>query len=187
MKKVLIISLTVLIIAISVIGLVSCDDNYFPAPPWTDIKDIKTLSAVLGGQYALPVDENLLIISVWGEKYHKSYKAKYYNSVTSAQVAGQIDGFNYSINMLKGIIDYDYCTREYDEVAIMFGDTGEGVGARVVPGIGVINRNITYEFFYKRLFYQVEFTIPGSEEPNLERVNEAKESARQLISKFMFY
>lgn len=86
MKKVLIISLTVLIIAISVIGLVSCDDNYFPSPPWTDIEDIKTLSAVLGGQYALPVEENLLIISVWGEKYHKYYRARYYESVTEAYI-----------------------------------------------------------------------------------------------------
>lgn len=187
MKKVLIISLVVLIIAIGAMGLVSCEDNYVPAPPWTDIKDVKTLSAVIGSEYALPVDENLLIISVWGEKYHKSYKAKYYDSVTKAIVTGQFNGFNYSINMIKGIIDYDYCTREYDEVAIMFGDTDEGVAARVVPSVGVINRNITYEFFYKRLFYQVELTIPESKEPSLERVNEAKESARKLISEFMFY
>lgn len=187
MKKVLIISLTVLIIAISVIGLVSCDDNYFPSPPWTDIEDIKTLSAVLGGQYALPVEENLLIISVWGEKYHKYYRARYYESVTEAYILGFIDGFNCTINILKGTIDYDYCTREYDEAAIMFGDTGEGVGARVVPGTGVINRNITCEFFYKRLFYQVEFEIPESKEPSLERVNEAKESAIKYISNFMFY
>lgn len=187
MKKVLIISLVALIIAIGAVGLVSCDNNYVPAPPWTDIKDIKTLSAVIGGQYALPVDENLLTISVWGEKYHKSYKAKYYDSVTKANVTGQINGFNYSINMLKGIIEYDYCTREYDEVAIMFGDTDEGVGARLVPSMGVINRNITCEFFYKGLFYQVELTIPESKEPSLERVNEAKKSARKLISDFMFY
>lgn len=187
MKKVLIISLVALIIAIGAVGLVSCDDNYVPAPPWTDIKDIKTLSTVIGGQFALPVDENLLIISVWGEKYHKSYKAKYYDSVTKANVTGQINGFNYSINMLKGIIEYDYCTREYDEVAIMFDDTDEGVGVRLVPSMGVINRNITCEFFYKGLFYQVEFEIPESKEPSLERVNEAKESAIKFISSFRFY
>lgn len=187
MKKIFIFAIVVLVIAIGVMALVSCDDNYVPAPPWTDIKDIKTLSAVLGDQYAFPVDENLFQISVWGEKYHKSYKAKYYDSVTKANVTGQINGFNYSINMLKGIIDYDYCTREYDEVLIKFGDTEEGVSMRVVPGAGVINRNITCEFFYKRLFYQVEFTIPESKEPDLERVIETKEAAMKYISKFMFY
>lgn len=152
MKKVLIFSVIVLIVAIGVIGLVSCDDNYVPAPPWTDIKDMKTLSAVLGGQYALPVDENLLIISVWGEKYHKYYRARYYESVTEAYILGFIDGFNCTINILKGTIDYDYCTREYDEVSIKFGDTEESVSMRVVPGAGVINRNITCEYFARVCF-----------------------------------
>lgn len=187
MKKVLIFSVIVLIVAIGVIGLVSCDDNYVPAPPWTDIKDMKTLSAVLGGQYALPVDENLLIISVWGEKYHKYYRAKYYDTVTEAKIVGVFNEYNCTINILKGTIDYDYCTREYDEVSIKFSDTEESVSMRVVPGAGVINRNITCEFFYKSLFYQVEFEIPESKEPSLERVNEAKESAIKYISNFMFY
>lgn len=187
MKKILIIGIVILVIAIGVISLVSCDDNYIPVPPWTDIKDIKTLSAVLGGQYALPVDENLLIISVWGEKYHKYYRAKYYDTVTEAKIVGLFDEYTCTINILKGTIDYDYCTREYDEISIKFSDTEEGVGARVVPATGVINRNITCEFFYKRLFYQVEFTIPESKEPDIERVNEAKESAIKFISNFMFY
>lgn len=187
MKKVLIIGIVVLVVAISVVALVSCDDVYIPTPPSTDIKDVKTLSAILGGQYALPVEENLLIISVWGEKYHKYYRARYYESVKEAYILGFIDGFNCTINILKGVIDYDYCTREYDEVLIKFGDTEESVNVRVVPGTGVINRNITCEFFYKRLFYQVEFEIPESKEPSLERVNEAKESAIKYISNFMFY
>lgn len=187
MKKILIGGIVILVIAIGVIGLVSCDDNYVPAPPSTDIKDVKTLSAILGGQYALPVEENLLIISVWGEKYHKYYRARYYESVTEAYILGFIDGFNCTINIIKGTIDYDYCTREYDEVSIKFGDTEESVSMRVVPGTGVINRNITCEFFYKSLFYQVEFEIPESKEPSLERVNEAKESAIKYISNFMFY
>lgn len=187
MKKVLIIGIVILVIAIGVIGLVSCDDDYVPAPPSTDIKDIKTLSAILGGQYALPAEENLLIISVWGEKYHEYYRAKYYESVTEAYILGFIDGFNCTINILKGTNDYDYCIREYDEVSIKFADTEESVSLRVVPGTGVINRNITCEFFYKGLFYQVEFEIPESKEPSLERVNEAKESAINYISSFRFY
>lgn len=187
MKKILIVGIVALVVATSAVCLVSCDDVYIPAPPSTDIKDVKTLSAILGGQYALPAEENLLIISVWGEKYHKNYRARYYETVTEAYILGFIDGFNCTINITKGVIDYDYCTREYDEVSIKFGDTEESVNVRVVPGTGVINRNITCEFFYKRLFYRIEFEIPESKEPSLERVNEAKESAIKYISSFRFY